>query len=373
MATAIPAEVYNPAVAFDDITGIVDQLGLALVRARRAVDGRPQRDVLHRPSGPRRSRSWSSWTSVRRSASARRSRRRGRPSPTPGRASSRRPSISIAATRIPASTTTAGSRRTASGSAPTARIVWNWHPSVKERRSQLDLDWWALLRTIATPTLVLRGESSPILDRDVAERMAKELPNGRFVEIPRAVHTLHEDNPEAVLDGSAGIPGAPMKITHVTTRSPEHAGRQPARRGPARADGHARVRHARAGHRSGAGGHRPHVLRRRADAGAQGAVDTLAGLIIGDDPTNRSRRSRPSCGAPRAARAPAASSRWRSRPWTSRAGISRARPRARACARSSATCATACRPMRAAPSCASTPSTTSPRRVRGSWTWASGR
>jgi pimeloyl-ACP methyl ester carboxylesterase len=46
---------------------------------------------------------------------------------------------------------------------------------------------------------VLRGESSPVLDREVAERMAKELPRGKFVEIPRAVHTLHEDNPEAVL------------------------------------------------------------------------------------------------------------------------------------------------------------------------------
>jgi pimeloyl-ACP methyl ester carboxylesterase len=29
---------------------------------------------------------------------------------------------------------------------------------------------------------------------------ARELPRDRFVEIPRAVHTLHEDNPEAVLD-----------------------------------------------------------------------------------------------------------------------------------------------------------------------------
>ena len=38
-----------------------------------------------------------------------------------------------------------------------------------------------------------------MLDRDVAERMAKELPRGRFIEIPRAIHTLHEDNPEAVL------------------------------------------------------------------------------------------------------------------------------------------------------------------------------
>ena len=61
------------------------------------------------------------------------------------------------------------------------------------------MDWWEVLRAITPPTLVLRGEQSPILDRDVAERMAKELPRGRFVEIPRAVHTLHEDNPDAVL------------------------------------------------------------------------------------------------------------------------------------------------------------------------------
>jgi len=78
-------------------------------------------------------------------------------------------------------------------------LVWAWHPSVKARRTQSDVDWWAVLRAITSPTLVLRGEGSFVLDRDVAERMAKELPRGRFVEIPRAVHTLHEDNPEAVL------------------------------------------------------------------------------------------------------------------------------------------------------------------------------
>ena len=70
---------------------------------------------------------------------------------------------------------------------------------MKERRSQPDLDWWGVVRAITPPTLVLRGEASPVLDRDVAERMARELPNGRFVEIPQAMHTLHEDNPEAVL------------------------------------------------------------------------------------------------------------------------------------------------------------------------------
>ena len=77
--------------------------------------------------------------------------------------------------------------------------MWKWHPSVKERRTSGDVDWWATLRKIPVPTLVLRGAESTVLDRDVAERMGKELPRGRFVEIPRAVHTLHEDNPEAVL------------------------------------------------------------------------------------------------------------------------------------------------------------------------------
>ncbi len=70
---------------------------------------------------------------------------------------------------------------------------------MKALRSTVEVDWWGLLRSIPVPTLVLRGEESPILDRDVAEKMARELPKGAFVEIPRAVHTLHEDNPDAVL------------------------------------------------------------------------------------------------------------------------------------------------------------------------------
>ena len=79
------------------------------------------------------------------------------------------------------------------------RLIWTWHPSVKERRFTGEIDWWGLLKTVTPPTLVLRGAESTVLDRDVAERMATTLPRGRFVEIPRAVHTLHEDNPDAVL------------------------------------------------------------------------------------------------------------------------------------------------------------------------------
>ena len=77
-------------------------------------------------------------------------------------------------------------------------LVWKWHPGIKERRAP-DIDWWSVLRAITPPTLVLRGAESHILDRDVAERMVKELPNGRLAEIAGAVHTLHEDNPDAVL------------------------------------------------------------------------------------------------------------------------------------------------------------------------------
>ena len=45
------------------------------------------------------------------------------------------------------------------------------------------------------------GKSSPQTNREEPRRtMAWESPRDRFVKIPRAVHTLHEDNPEAVLD-----------------------------------------------------------------------------------------------------------------------------------------------------------------------------
>jgi len=193
-----PADVYNPAVSFDDISGVVDQLGLSpfvlvglSMGGRNAIyftSKRPDRvqklvivdigpEISKRaaqaPAGPPEP---DTWESIEQAAQ-----HLYRGNPYPG----------IHYYRWVAS----HSLRLR----PDGAIVWAWHPSVKERRSQLDLDWWAVLRSITAPTLVLRGESSPILDREVAERMAKELLHGRFVEIPRAVHTLHEDNPEAVL------------------------------------------------------------------------------------------------------------------------------------------------------------------------------
>jgi len=193
-----PAEVYNAMAAFDDLNGVIDQLGLAspiivglsmggrnamyfaskrpeAVQKLVIVDIGPEISAraAQAPPGPPEPETWDSIEQAAQHLL--------RGNAYPG----------IHYYRWVAS----HSLRARSDGA----LVWKWHPSVKERRAQLDVDWWAILRAIAAPTLVLRGEHSPILDREVGERMAKELPSGRFVEIPRAVHTLHEDNPEAVL------------------------------------------------------------------------------------------------------------------------------------------------------------------------------
>ncbi len=193
-----PADTYNAKVAFDDLTGVTAQLGLtSLVLIGLSMGGRnamyftAQRpeavqqlvvvdigpEVSTRasqaPAGPPEP---DTWESIEQAA-----RHLHRANPLPG----------IHYYRW----VVAHSLR----QRPDGALVWAWHPSVKLRRSTGDIDWWAIVRAIRPPTLVLRGEHSPVLDREVAERMVKELARGSFVEIPRAVHTLHEDNPEAVL------------------------------------------------------------------------------------------------------------------------------------------------------------------------------
>lgn len=58
-------------------------------------------------------------------------------------------------------------------------------------------DAWPLLPRITAPTLVVRGARSPILPREMAERVVAELADGRLVEIPDAYHHLLLDRPEA--------------------------------------------------------------------------------------------------------------------------------------------------------------------------------
>jgi pimeloyl-ACP methyl ester carboxylesterase len=193
-----PADVYNPVVAFNDIAGVVDQLGLAsFVLVGLSMGGRNgMYFASKRPERVQRLVVVDIGPEISARASAPSS---GPPEPETWE------SIEQAAQHLYRANPYPGVhyyRWVVSHSLrqhPDGALVWKWHPSVKTRRSTGDVDWWAVVRTLAPPTLVLRGEHSTVLDRDVAERMAKELPRGRFVEIPRAVHTLHEDNPEAVL------------------------------------------------------------------------------------------------------------------------------------------------------------------------------
>jgi esterase len=51
------------------------------------------------------------------------------------------------------------------------------------------------LGSIACPSLVVRGSESRVMRRQAAEEMSRAIPDGRFVEIPKAAHPVHTDNP----------------------------------------------------------------------------------------------------------------------------------------------------------------------------------
>jgi 8-oxo-dGTP diphosphatase len=52
------------------------------------------------------------------------------------------------------------------------------------------------LPAIRCPALVIRGAESRVLGRQAAEQMAKAMPAAEMVEIPRATHPAHLDNPD---------------------------------------------------------------------------------------------------------------------------------------------------------------------------------
>lgn len=53
----------------------------------------------------------------------------------------------------------------------------------------------ALAPKVQVPTLVVRGGDSDVTTADAARKLAEALPNGTFVEIPMAGHTVPGDNP----------------------------------------------------------------------------------------------------------------------------------------------------------------------------------
>jgi pimeloyl-ACP methyl ester carboxylesterase len=75
------------------------------------------------------------------------------------------------------------------------RFLYRFDPLTSGERQPVDA--WPLLQSIAVPTLVVRGEHSPILPLVMAQDILKRLPHGRLVEIPGAYHHLVLDAPGA--------------------------------------------------------------------------------------------------------------------------------------------------------------------------------
>jgi len=89
---------------------------------------------------------------------------------------------------------------------PDGRVTYKFDPSLRSRlvsdtpkgraamvKAQTDLE--SRTRDVNCPVLILRGEHSDILSREVAEFTAGSFPNGRVVEIPRTTHMIPSDDP----------------------------------------------------------------------------------------------------------------------------------------------------------------------------------
>ena len=75
------------------------------------------------------------------------------------------------------------------------RFLYRFDPACNGRRRPTD--GWALLDRITAQTLLVRGEHSPILPREMAAEMLARLAHARLVEIPGTYHHLVLDAPGA--------------------------------------------------------------------------------------------------------------------------------------------------------------------------------
>ena len=73
--------------------------------------------------------------------------------------------------------------------------VYRFDPASNAERRPVDA--WTLLDRITAPTLIARGELSPVLPRDMADKLRAAIRGASLVEIPASYHHLVLDNPAA--------------------------------------------------------------------------------------------------------------------------------------------------------------------------------
>jgi pimeloyl-ACP methyl ester carboxylesterase len=82
---------------------------------------------------------------------------------------------------------------------PDGTWTWRYDPVLRDPARglpQADPETgWRQLAQIECPTLLVRGEESDVLDREVAERMLKAIKDCRFAEVKDAGHSIPLDSP----------------------------------------------------------------------------------------------------------------------------------------------------------------------------------
>jgi len=239
-----PADIYTAVAAFDDISGVVDRLGLTSFVPHRAFDGRPERDVLHIQAARPRPAAGRSWTSAPRSAKRAALPFAGPPEPDTWESIEQAAPTPLSRERVPrASTTTAGSSRTVSGGAPTAPWCGRGIRASRSAAPRRDVDWWSppALDHAADAGAARRGEprarprhrradgegaASRQIHRDPARgpHAARGQPGGRS-RCPEGLPRLRLRRPRPSLKtGSAdGRPPRSARRRALPSRSPQPA------------------------------------------------------------------------------------------------------------------------------------------------------
>ncbi|HTY80599.1 MAG TPA: alpha/beta hydrolase [Candidatus Bathyarchaeia archaeon] len=75
------------------------------------------------------------------------------------------------------------------------RFLYRFDPQCNGARQPVD--GWEIIHRIQAPTLLVRGELSPILPMEMGERMLALIPKARLVTMPGVYHHLVLDAPEA--------------------------------------------------------------------------------------------------------------------------------------------------------------------------------
>ena len=94
---------------------------------------------------------------------------------------------------------------------PTGKWTWKYDYRHRggggsdEQRAQRTAGLWSAVPNVSCPALVVRGGISDIFHDEDAEKLAAALPDGRWVRIEQAGHTVQGDQPRAMVETLRGF------------------------------------------------------------------------------------------------------------------------------------------------------------------------